>query len=93
MTVINSKEFAMDQNKYLNLAVNDDVFIKRGENTFRLTCTNGGSTTAKERVYYEPDEDFYRSITMDELREKTHEFIHKLFANNENESNSVTGNR
>jgi len=91
MTVVNSKEFAMNQNKYYNLAVNDDVFIKRGKNMFHLMCTNDDSTTLKKRVYYEPDEDFYRSITIDELKEKAHEFIHKMFANNE--SSSITGNR
>ena len=91
MTVVSSKEFASNQSKYYNLAVNDDIFIKRGKNMFRLMCTSEDSTPLKKRVYYEPDEDFYRSITIDELKEKSHEFIHKLFANNE--SNSATGSR
>ena len=34
--------------------------------------------SVKERVYYEPDEDFYRSITMDEVRERVFEFIDEL---------------
>jgi len=93
MTVINSKEFATNQNKYFDMAMNERIFVQRGDSMFHLRYANDDDTTVKERVYYEPDEDFYRSITMDELRERTHEFIHKLFANNENESNSITGGR
>ena len=91
MTVVSSREFASNQSKYYNLAVNNDIFIKRGKNTFRLMCTSEENTSVKKRVYYEPDEDFYRSVSIDELKEKSREFIHKLFANNE--SNSVTGSR
>ncbi len=91
MTVVSSKEFASNQSKYYNLAMKDDVFIKRGKNTFRLMCTNEDNAQVRKRVYYEPDEDFYRSVTIDELKEKSRDFIHKLFANNE--SNSVTGDR
>ena len=31
-------------------------------------------------MIFEPDEDFYRSISMEELRKSAHEHIHKLFA-------------
>jgi len=44
---------------------------------------NEDNTPVKKRVYYEPDEDFYRSVTIDELKEKSYEFIRKLFTNNE----------
>ena len=79
MTIVSSKEFAINQNKYYNLAVNYDVFIKRGKNKFHLMCTNDDSTTSvKERVYYEPDEDFYNSITPDEFLEGALNIIDKI---------------
>jgi hypothetical protein len=31
-------------------------------------------------VIFEPDEDFYRSITMEEVRERLHKVIDKLYA-------------
>ena len=31
-------------------------------------------------MIFEPDEDFYNSISMEELRESAYEHIHKLFA-------------
>jgi len=80
MTVISSREFATNQNKYFNLAVNEEVFIKRGNNVFHLICKSDDNTT-KRRVYYEPDEDFYRSITKDVLLKGIHEDIDKFFAN------------
>jgi len=30
---------------------------------------------------FEPDEDFYRSIPIEEVRDSVHEHIHQLFAN------------
>ena len=63
MIVASSKEFVTNQNKYFNLAVNDEIFIKR------------------KRVYHETDEDFYKSITKDELLKGIHEDIDKFFAN------------
>ena len=80
MTVVNSKEFAMNQSKYYNLAVNDDVFIKRGKNMFHLMCANNDNTTVRKRVYYEPDEDFHNSITADEFLEGALNIIDKIFA-------------
>jgi len=34
---------------------------------------------AKQRVYYEPDEDLRRSITMEELRDRVFEDIDKFY--------------
>ena len=38
MTVVNSKEFATNQQKFYNLALKERVAIKRGKNLFYLTC-------------------------------------------------------
>ena len=70
MTVVSSKEFATHQKKYYDLAINEQVVIRRGKHKFHLTCSNIDNADVKERVYYEPDEDFYNSITMDELLER-----------------------
>ncbi len=78
MTVVSSREFASNQSKYYNLAVNDVVFIKRGKNMFRLMCTSEEKTPVRKRVYYEPDEDFYRSISAGEFREKLVESMAKI---------------
>ena len=92
MTVVSSKEFVTNQKKYFDLAVNEEVFIKRGKNKFHLLRINRNHTPQnesedKEPVYYEPDEDFYNSISMDELLEGVLEDIHNFYAN-KNESNS-----
>ena len=81
MIVVSSREFISNQNKYFDMALNEDVCIKRGEDMFRLMYNFIGKTDEKKRVYYQPDEDFYRSISIDELQERTHKFIHELFAN------------
>ena len=88
MIVVSSKEFATRPAKYYNLAVNEQVVIKRGKNMFHLTCTNGHQTNGYDEVL-EPDEDLRNAITMDELLEKTYGVIHKFFAN-KNESISDT---
>ena len=40
MTVVSSKEFAINQKKFYNMALNERVFIRRGRNMFHLTCGN-----------------------------------------------------
>jgi predicted transcriptional regulator len=79
MTVVSSQEFATNQNKYFDMAMKEQVFVQRGSNMFHLMCTNDDATV-KDRVYYEPDEDFYKSITVDELLIGIHEDIDNFFA-------------
>ena len=78
MTVISSKEFATNQNKYFELAMNEQVYIENGENIFVFSIANG---VKEPDMIFEPDEDFYKSITMEEVREKLHNVINKLYEN------------
>jgi len=87
MTVVSSKEFATKPTKYYNLAQNEQVAIKRGKNMFHLVFRPFEKT--KERVF-EPDDDFYRSISMDELRRRVKEDIHQWYKERD-DSNSVAG--
>jgi len=80
MTVVSSQEFATNQNKYFDMALKEQVFVQRENNMFHLMCTNNDDATVKERVYYEPDEDFYNSIPLEEVRERLHKVIHRLYA-------------
>jgi hypothetical protein len=82
MTVVSSKEFATNQKRYYDLAVNEQVAIKRGKNLFYLICSTAATvsnTNIDETMYCEPDEDFYRSISIDELLERIHEDIHQWY--------------
>ena len=88
MTVVSSKEFITNQKKYFDLAVNEEVFIKRGKNIFHLVCTTVDETV-DEIIYHEPDEDFYSSITIDELQKRVKEDIHQWYQErNENNCNT-----
>ena len=40
MEVINSKEFAINQEKFYDMALKEQVVIKRGNNIFYLTSAN-----------------------------------------------------
>ena len=79
MRVISSNEFSANQEKYFDLAENEDVCINRGNIMFRLMCTPF-ETQYPEQEILEPDEDLRNAITMDELLDSTIEFIHKLYA-------------
>ena len=83
MTVVNSKEFVANQKKYFDLAVNEEVFIKRGRNRFHLICTTAHNTNEYEEIL-EPDDDFHRAISADEFRKRliiTLDRIDKKYAN------------
>jgi hypothetical protein len=77
MTVVSTKEFNTDQEKYFDMALNDHVIIKRGDNMF---IVHHFVPDEEPDMIFEPDDDFYRSITMEELRTSAHEHIHQLFA-------------
>jgi len=81
MTVITSKEFASNQKKYFDMAVNEEVCIKRGTNRYQLMYNPVERTKIPEQPILEPDDDLRRAITMDELRDKVLVFIDKLYAN------------
>ena len=91
MTVVSSKEFISNEDKYFKMAMDEQVFIQKGDNTFLLIHKNDDMNTYHDASVYdevlEPDEDFYRAISMDELREKVHILIDNLYAQ---KSNSVT---
>ena len=77
MTVVSTKEFSTNQEKYLDIAMNGQVYIRRGDCIFMLAKASGYEETD---VIFEPDEDFYNSITMEEVRERLHKVVDKLYA-------------
>jgi len=76
MTVVSAKEFNTNQEKYFDMAIFDTVVIERGENMFSIKNFKANN---EADVIFEPDDDFYRSISIEELRASAHEHIHKLF--------------
>ena len=77
MTVVSSKEFVTNENKYFKLARNEQVFVEKDETMFIVTIASG----AKKKKYLAPDDDLRRAITADELVERIYEDIDKKFAN------------
>jgi hypothetical protein len=80
MTVVSSKEFVTNQKRYFDLALSEQVCIKRGKNMFLISVANNGHPTNCNEAF-EPDEDFYNSISMEEVRTRLHGVIDKLYAN------------
>jgi hypothetical protein len=80
MTVVSSKEFVANEDKYFDMAVNGNVCIQRGENMFHIICSNFDTVKVREQKILQPDDDLHRAITMDELLERTYGVIDKFFA-------------
>jgi len=76
MNVVSSKEFVINEEKYFDLALDEQVFVRKGENIFMLTLIN---RRHNEDIIFQPDDDFYRSITMEEVRDKLHKVLDKLY--------------
>ena len=74
MTVISSKEFVRNQKRYFDLAVDEELFIRRGKNMFHLICTATG-----DDMYDADDDEEY--VTKEELLAGIHEDIDKFYAN------------
>jgi len=76
MTVVSSKEFATNEDKYFDLALNDHVIIQRGENMF---IVQNFIPNAEPDEIFAPDDDFYRSITMDDFLIGVKEDLREIF--------------
>jgi len=84
MTVVSSREFITEQDRYFDMAMNEQVYVQRGDNMFVVT-----SAGDRKKRHKAPDADFYRAITMDELRRRVKEDIHQWYKERD-ERNSIT---
>ena len=82
MTVVSSKEFATNQEKYFDLALDEQVCIQRGDNLFHLIYKHEDEMNNNDyEEFLEPDDDFRRAITGDELLAGIYEDLEKFFTN------------
>ena len=79
MPVVSTKEFNTNQKKYFDMAVNEDVCIMNDKYLFYLICKP--VDMIDKQVTLQPDDDFRRAITKDELLKGIYEDIAKRFAN------------
>jgi len=78
MTIVSSKEFVTDEDKYFDLALEEEVFVKKGNNMF---VVQNYIPNDEPDILCEPDDDFYRSITGEELLQRIYSDIDRKFAN------------
>ena len=76
MTIVSNKDFIANQDKYFDLALNEQVFIRRGDNMFIVA-----RAIEPKRKFKKPDEDLQRAITGDELLAGINEDLKSFFAN------------
>ena len=78
MTVVSTKEFNTNQEKYFDMAVSEDICIKNDKYIFHILCRP--IDMIDEQVILQPDDDLRNAITKDELLEGIYEDIAKRFA-------------
>jgi len=85
MTVVSSTDFKSNQDKYLEMALHERVFIQNGDQMLLLIYTNTPdemNTYHDASVYeeaLEPDDDFRRTITVDEVFDAVKDNIRKKY--------------
>ena len=84
MTVVSSKEFVTNEDKYFDLALDEQVYVQRGDNMFLIIHHNHYGNIYHDASVYdeilEPDDDFRSALTAEELLERIHEDIRRKFA-------------
>ena len=78
MIVVSTKEFNTDQEKYFDMAMSSDVYIKRDKYMFHLISKP--VEMVDEQIALQPDDDLCRAITKDELLKGIYEDIAGIFA-------------
>ena len=85
MTVVSSREFITEQDRYFDMAMNEQVYVQRGDNM--LVVTSAGDRKKRHKT---PDADFYRAITMDEFKIRAREVVEKAYKRYIHERNHIT---
>jgi len=85
MTVVSSKEFAINEDKYFDLAMNEQVFVHRDNMMFIVSRANEN----KKKKRLKPDDDLRRAISMDDFLEKMKKNIHQFYKSKRNESSNI----
>jgi hypothetical protein len=79
--VVSCKEFVSNGEKYFEKALNEQVFVRNGENIFVVMAANEPKPVqrfdtaqqpcvAEAKKYRKPDDDLRRAITMEEFEER-----------------------
>ena len=79
MTVVSTKEFHANQDRYLDMALDEQIFVKRGDYMFHINCSNFDTVT-KPQAISEPDDDLRRAITTEELIKRIQEDKRRNYA-------------
>ena len=82
MTLVSSKEFVDNGDKYFDMALEEQVIIKRGDNVFLINNMDGMNKYHDASVYeeiLEPDDDLHRAISADEFKKRCLKVIDKIF--------------
>jgi hypothetical protein len=69
MTIVSTKEFSANQEKYFDMAINENVCIQRGDNMFYLSYAPFECRYPEQPVL-EPDDDFRRALSAEEFRKR-----------------------
>ena len=77
MTVVSTKEFITNGEKYFNMAVNEDIRIENDKYVFHLICEP--FDMIPEQVVLEPDDDLRRAIPMEQVRDSIIDYILKKY--------------
>jgi hypothetical protein len=77
MNVVNTKEFNAHQEMYFDMALKDRVIIRRGSD---MLIVQGYVPDEEPDMIFAPDEDFHASISMEEVRDRLHRVIDRLYA-------------
>ncbi len=82
MLVISSQEFLENQAHYLDrIDAGEEILLQRKTKTYKITPVTDDDIVTDLTDYYihEPDEDYHRAITGEELLERLVPRIEKLF--------------
>ena len=80
MTVVSTKEFNTNQERYFDMAKNEQIVIRRGKNMFHLSYAPVEIPYPEQEIL-EPDDDLRSGITKEEFKERAHKIVQSFFAN------------
>ncbi|MDR2204594.1 MAG: hypothetical protein LBE36_00295 [Flavobacteriaceae bacterium] len=75
MTVVSDQDFITNHNRYFDLAIDEQVVVKRGDYSFSIVCNSEQPT---EQKILQPDDDLRNSLSAEEFKECAIEIVKKI---------------
>ena len=78
MTVVSSKEFATNQKKYFDMAINEQIYVQQDDNIFHIVCSH---SNVREQRISKNNDILNTALTKEQFKAEARKIVDKIYQN------------